>query len=118
MKMSFQENPPQGTCLRAVTIPPTGGDTLFADQHKAPMDAMTVNLLERLEGETAIHSARLPYSPGGAYGTSDQEADRSMDIRSSSEAFKEQVHAIIRLHPETGRPGILILWLYRYPGNG
>ena len=29
---SFQEKPPAGTCLRAVEIPPVGGDTLFCDQ--------------------------------------------------------------------------------------
>lgn len=102
---SFQEKPPQGTCLRAVTIPPTGGDTLFADQHKA-LDAMPMELRERLEGRMAIHSAKLPYSPGGAYGDSDQAAGRSMDIRPSEEALEERLHPIIRPHPETGRPGI------------
>jgi taurine dioxygenase len=102
---SFQEKPPQGTCLRAVTIPPTGGDTLFADQHKA-LDAMPMELRERLEGKKAIHSAKLPYSPGGAYGDSDQAAGRSMDIRPSEEALEERLHPIIRPHPETGRPGI------------
>ena len=102
---SFQEKPPQGTCLRAVTIPPTGGNTLFANQHAA-LDAMPGALRERLEGKQAIHSAKLPYAPDGAYGKGDQEAGRSMDIRASEEAFKEQLHPIIRPHPETGRPGV------------
>lgn len=102
---SFQEKPPQGTCLRSVTIPPTGGNTLFADQHKA-LDAMPSDFRKQLEGKQAVHSAKLPYSPNGAYGTSDQEAGRSMDIRPSEEAFKQQLHPIIRPHPETGRLGI------------
>jgi taurine dioxygenase len=32
---SFQARPPAGTCLYGITIPPHGGDTLFANQHKA-----------------------------------------------------------------------------------
>lgn len=102
---SFQENPPQGTCLRSVTIPPTGGNTLFANQHKA-YAALPLELKARLEGKRGIHSAKLPYSPEGAYGKADQEAGRSMDIRPSEEAFEERSHAILQLHPENGLPGI------------
>jgi len=102
---SFQEKPPQGTCLRAVTIPPHGGATLFADQHAA-LDAMPAALRSRLEGQMAIHSARLAYAPDGFYGNADQAAGRSMDIRASDEAHDTQLHPIIREHPETGRPGI------------
>ena len=32
---SFQATPPAATCLLGITIPPRGGDTLYADQHKA-----------------------------------------------------------------------------------
>ena len=52
---SFQEKPPQGTCLLAITIPPTGGDTLFSNQHRA-LDEMPEGLRRRLEGKQAIHS--------------------------------------------------------------
>lgn len=102
---SFQERPPAGTCLYGITIPPVGGDTLFADQHAA-LDAMPADLRSRLEGKLAIHSARMPYAPDGTYGASDGEADRSMDIRASYEALATQLHPIIRHHPETGRLGI------------
>ncbi len=102
---SFQEHPPQGTCLFGITIPPNGGDTHFADQHLA-LDAMPESLRERLEGKIAVHSARLPYGPDGAYGAADQAKGRSMDIRASEEALAEQRHPILRKHPETGRLGI------------
>lgn len=102
---SFQDKPPQGTCLRSVTIPPSGGDTLFADQHQA-LDEMPEGLRARIEGKIGIHSAKLPYSPDGAYGKADRDAGRSMDIRASEEAFAEQTHPIIREHPETGRLGV------------
>ncbi|MCA9502145.1 MAG: TauD/TfdA family dioxygenase [Spirochaetaceae bacterium] len=102
---SFQATPPAGTCLRSVVLPPRGGDTLFANQHAA-LDAMPADLRARLEGLQAIHSARLPYAPTGAYGDADQARGRSMDIRPSEAALAEQRHPLLRAHPETGRPGI------------
>ncbi len=100
---SFQTKPPSGTCLFGITIPPTGGDTLFANQHAA-LDAMPDDLRARLEDKMAIHSARNAYSPQGFYGTEDK--GRSMDIRPSEAADNPHLHPIIRKHPETGREGI------------
>jgi taurine dioxygenase len=102
---SFQERPPAGTCLRSVVVPPTGGDTLFANQHAA-LDAMPAEMRERYERLTAIHSARGGYAPSGFYGEQATEADRSMDIRPSDTAMATQLHPLIRAHPETGRLGL------------
>jgi taurine dioxygenase len=102
---SFQARPPAGTCLFGITIPPHGGDTLYADQHAA-LDAMPAALRARLDGRLAVHSARGGYAPSGMYGTADQDTDRSMDIRPSDAAMATQLHPIVREHPETGRPGL------------
>lgn len=102
---SFQATPPSGTCLFGVTIPPIGGDTLFADQHGA-LDEMPADLRARLDGKMAVHSARGGYAPSGMYGEADQRSDRSMAIRPSDEAMATQLHPIVRAHPETGRLGI------------
>jgi taurine dioxygenase len=102
---SFQERPPAGTCLYGITIPPHGGDTIYADQHAA-LDAMPADLRQRLTGKFAIHSARGGYAPSGAYGTNDQRAGRTMDIRPSEDAQATQLHPIVRPHPETGRLGL------------
>ncbi|MGB0622013.1 MAG: TauD/TfdA dioxygenase family protein [Myxococcota bacterium] len=101
---SFQEKPPQGTVLRSVVTPPSGGDTLFANQHAA-YEAMPAELRERIAGLRAIHSAKIPYSKEGTYGESDQDA-RSMDIRPSDEALAEYVHPLVLEHPESGRPAV------------
>jgi len=101
---SFQARPPAGTCLYGITIPPVGGDTLFANQHAA-LDAMPADLRARIEGRVAIHSAKKAYAPEGSYGEGDV-ARRSMDIRPSREAEATQRHPLIRPHPETGRPGL------------
>ncbi len=102
---SFQENPPQGTCLFGITIPPVGGDTLFANQHMA-LEEMPDAMRSRIEGKVAIHSAWRGYSPKGIYGEADEGSDRTMDIRPSEDAFATQTHPLVRKHPESGRLGI------------
>lgn len=99
---SFQARPPAGTCLYGITIPPVGGDTLFANQHAA-LDAMPKEMRAKLEGGIAIHSAVRAYAPDGQYGARDK--GRSMDIRPSADAARTQTHPLIRRHPETGREG-------------
>ncbi len=107
---SFQANPPAGTCLYGINIPPIGGDTLFANQHAA-LEAMPTDLRSRLEGRQAIHSAKRAYAPDGAYGEHDT-AKRSMDIRPSKDAEATQRHPIIRAHPETGSLGLFSCFGY------
>ncbi|WP_156256812.1 TauD/TfdA dioxygenase family protein [Sandarakinorhabdus oryzae] len=100
---SFQARPPAGTCLYGLTIPPMGGDTLFANQHLA-LEAMPAELRARIEGLQAIHSAQKAYAPEGFYGAADK--GRSMTIRPSDAARATQAHPYIRRHPETGREGL------------
>ncbi|MEM9176519.1 MAG: TauD/TfdA family dioxygenase [Myxococcota bacterium] len=102
---SFQKNPPIATCLYGIEIPPTGGDTLYANQHAA-FEAMPEDLRARFEGLRAIHSARLGYSKDGIYGDAEADSDRSMKIVASDEALEEESHPLVRPHPETGRLGI------------
>ena len=101
---SFQAQPPAGTCLYGLVIPPVGGDTLFANQHAA-LAAMPDALRARIEGRIAIHSAKRAYAPDGLYGASDKKG-RSMVIRPSKDAEHTQRHPLIRQHPETGREGL------------
>ncbi len=100
---SFQETPPAGTCLFGIEIPPQGGDTLFANQHKA-LEQMPKSLRAKLDGKIAIHSAKRAYAKDGAYGHGDK--GRSMDIRPSDAAETTFEHPIIQTHPETGREAI------------
>ena len=107
---SFLAEPPAGTCLLGIDIPPTGGgDTLFADQHAA-WEALPEARKRELESLTAIHSARYAYAPQGTYGGKD--AGRSMDIRPSEAAMATQRHPLIASHPETGRRGFFSTFGY------
>ncbi len=100
---SFLPEPPAGTCLAAIDIPPLGGDTLFADQ-VAAFAAMPCERKEHLRSLTAIHSARLAYAPDGSYGARD--AGRSMAIRPDESARATQRHPLVRRHPETGEEAL------------
>ncbi len=97
---SFLAQPPSGTCLLAVDIPPMGGDTLFANQIAA-FNALTPERQEFLRGLTAIHSAQLAYAPDGSYG--EKDTGRSMDIRPDESARATQTHPLVQRHPETGQ---------------
>ena len=55
---SFLDIPPAGTCLFGITIPPIGGNTLFADQ-VAAYERLPDNLRDKADSLTAIHSAEL-----------------------------------------------------------
>ena len=101
---TFQKFPPDGTCLYGKVIPPVGGDTHFADQVMA-LAEMPVDLRRRIEGLTAVHSARRGYAPDGLYGESDNEA-RAMKIIVGDEAYRTQTHPLVRVHPETGASAI------------
>src|SRR5688572_23038476 len=106
---SFLAEPPAGTCLLAIEVPPVGGDTLFADQNAA-WEALPDARKRELEGLTAIHSARYAYAPQGTYGEADK--GRSMDIRPSEAALATQLHPLIATHPETGRRGVFSTFGY------
>ena len=97
---SFQEFPPDGTCLYSKVVPPVGGDTLFADQEKA-LAAVDSELRARLDEMVAVHSARLAYAPDGTYGEGDAP-DRAMKIVADESAYATQTHPLVRTHPETG----------------
>ncbi|GAA5316122.1 MAG: TauD/TfdA family dioxygenase [Candidatus Pelagadaptatus aseana] len=102
---SFKEQPPIGTCLMGVKIPPEGGDTLFANQHLAYKN-MPDELKAKIDDLIAIHSAKLAYSPEGLYGNPDPDARSGMKPIISDEAYKTQSHPLVMTHPENGQKAI------------
>lgn len=102
---SFLPSPPAGTVLYGEVIPPTGGDTLFADQYAA-FDALPAALKSTLSGKLGIHSARGGYSRQGLYG--EKDVGRSMAIRFGDSALKTRAHPLVKTHPETGRQALFV----------
>jgi taurine dioxygenase len=106
---SFQESPPSATILHAKIVPPVGGDTLYADGYAA-FDALSDADKADLEGLTALHSARRPYSHEGYKAGRGDE--RSMKILPSDSAYAVQEHPLVRTHPETGRKALWVNPVY------
>ncbi|HEY5645594.1 MAG TPA: TauD/TfdA family dioxygenase [Pseudomonadales bacterium] len=102
---SFKAEPPVGTCLYSLVVPPVGGDTGFVNLIKA-LAEMPDALRRRLEGRNALHSAAGAYAPEGAYGERERGSDRSMKIRYSEDARAVHPHPFIRRHPETGKESL------------
>ncbi len=106
---SFQPCPPSGTILHSKVIPPVGGDTLYADGHRA-WEALSSTMQSMLEGLRAIHSAALPYGPKGIF-AKDTEV-RTMKILISEEAEATETHPLVRTHPVTGRKSLYVSPVY------
>ncbi|MDX1735646.1 MAG: TauD/TfdA family dioxygenase, partial [Halioglobus sp.] len=103
---SFLAQPPIGTLLYSLVIPPVGGNTGFINQQRA-LAAMPAELRRKLEGRSVRHSAAAAYAPDGMYGDRDTESDRSMKIIYAESAREEQVHPLITRHPESGNDTLL-----------
>lgn len=96
------EAPPMGAILVGHEVPPSGGDTIFADQQLA-YEALSPAMRATLDGLNAVHNdSRV----GGKAGLN---ARRSVKI-DESEAWQltESVHPVVRTHPETGRKGLFV----------
>jgi len=106
---SFQPCPPSGTILHSKVVPPVGGDTLYADGHRA-WEALSDTMKSMLEGLRAIHSAAFAYGPKGVLAKDVHE--RTMKIVVSEEAEKTEVHPLVRTHPTTGRKSLFVNPVY------
>src|SRR3546814_6326639 len=58
--ITWHEAPSFGAVLRAVEIPPVGGDTLWADA-AAAYDGLPEELQERIDGMVAVHDWRQSF---------------------------------------------------------
>lgn len=103
---TFLQEPPIGTCLYSLVIPPVGGNTGFCNQQKA-LAEMPGQLRSKIEGRMALHSAAAGYAPDGLYGEKEKGSDRSMKILYSEDAKAVCPHPFISQHPESGRDTLL-----------
>ena len=106
---SFLEEPPLGSVLYALDVPPYGGDTLWSNMYAA-YDALSDGMKRLLDPLTALHS-------GSVYGVDgiphDLRTSRSIAIsRNNPEADLERAHPVIRSHPETGRKALFVNPIY------
>jgi len=99
---SFLPEPPFGSILHALEVPPVGGDTLWASQTLAysTLSSGMRALLGTLVGQ---HSAVNAYSPKMQ---PIHDSFAGMVVHTSDAANRVQRHPVVRRHPETGRPAL------------
>lgn len=84
--VSCFDEPPSASILRLVTVPPAGGDTIFASAYLA-YESLSEHWRSFVDGLQAVHSGS--HRHGRKFGI---EADHP-----------ETAHPVVRTHPETGR---------------
>ncbi|WP_411108891.1 TauD/TfdA dioxygenase family protein [Streptomyces sp. c-19] len=89
---SFMAAPALGSVLRAVEVPPSGGDTMWADMGAA-YDNLSEEMKARVEGLTAVHD----WVPSwGSVMTEEQ-------IAHFRQSLPPVEHPVVVRHPQTGR---------------
>jgi taurine dioxygenase len=104
---SFFEQPSLGSVVYGVTIPPYGGDTLFASMGKA-YAALSDPMQRFLDGLRAVHSASRAYDPK-VTGEHKYRGAAPITYRYDERAINAEVlHPVIRTHPESGRKSVYV----------
>lgn len=100
--LSYKELPSLGSMLHAQELPSEGGDTLFADMHRA-WDTLPSALREAVEGRQAVHSYTARYSEGknAANWRPTLTADQLAQVVTVT-------HPVVRTHPENGRKALFV----------
>ncbi|GII62112.1 hypothetical protein Skr01_21970 [Sphaerisporangium krabiense] len=102
--VTFVDRPPLASVLRAVVVPPAGGDTLWANT-VAAYEHLPVELRDLVDRLRAIHTNQFDYA---RVATSDNpDVARKYAEVFSAVAFETE-HPVVRVHPETGERSILL----------
>jgi taurine dioxygenase len=95
--ITWHTTPSFGAVLRAVEIPPVGGDTLWVDA-AAAYDGLPAEVRERIDGLTAVHDWRRSFGLAMA----------PEQVAALSPQFPAVEHPVVRVHPETGRRTLFV----------
>jgi alpha-ketoglutarate-dependent taurine dioxygenase len=102
--VTFVKRPPLGSVLRAVALPPYGGDTNWADLELAyaSLSAPVQRLADEL---TAVHDGTQAFG----YYLQQRRGGRGSEWEGETFTALEQVHhPVVRVHPETGRRSLFV----------
>ena len=91
--MTYVEHPPMAAMLHALEIPPTGGDTYWANMYLA-YETLPADLKARIAGRRAVHDA--------TYNSAGQVRKGYADVTDPRRAPGAR-HPLVSTHPETGR---------------
>jgi taurine dioxygenase len=98
--VSFMPDPPLGSLLLGVVIPPAGGDTAFADL-QAAYRSLSEPLRHLVDGLEAEHDGR------SEFGTFLHRRPGTWNDRPLTHLVPV-VHPVVRVHPESGERGLFV----------
>jgi taurine dioxygenase len=94
--VSCDVEPPMGSILHMRELPPSGGDTMFANMYVA-YEALSKPMQALLSGLKAWHESEQTLR--GTLGQS---------LREGVKEFPKALHPVVRTHPETGRKALFV----------
>ena len=100
--ISYVEKPSLGSMLHAQELPSEGGDTLFANQHKA-YDALPLELKKTIANLRAEHTYLAKYEELRA-----RNPWRPQLTQAQIDQVKPVLQPVVRTHPETGRKALFV----------
>ena len=100
--MSYVEEPPLGSLLHAIEIPPEKGDTLYCNMYMA-YEALSEATKRRLEGLQASHSYLASFE-----GKTKSGYARDTLTEEQKAQLREVTHPVVRTHPKTGRKALYV----------
>ncbi|GAB7051460.1 TauD/TfdA dioxygenase family protein [Catenuloplanes indicus] len=102
--VTFVRRPPMGSILRAVTLPPSGGDTSWADSQLA-YESLHPGVQRLVDGLTAVHDGNREFGYYLAQRRNGRGNEWDGEIVTRLDPVE---HPVVRVHPETGRKGIFV----------
>jgi taurine dioxygenase len=99
--VTWRLEPSLGSILRAVEVPPVGGDTLFADMYAA-YEGLSDEVKTRIDGAMAVHDFTHFRARMRRRGKTEAE------IEAFNAAYPKPTHPVVRTHPETGRKALYV----------
>ncbi len=94
--MTYRDTPPFASILKAVIVPPAGGDTLWASMFSV-YDSLPSGMKDDLAGLEAVHDM-------GAFRTPAYRGGGNSGILDAYSSAGTAVHPMVAHHPISGRP--------------
>jgi taurine dioxygenase len=101
--VTFIETPPMGSILYAKSLPPSGGDTIWANM-KAAYEALSPTFRAFLSSLDAVHDFARGFPQQGIVAN-------ASGAEKHAKALAEHppvLHPVVRTHPETGEDGLFV----------
>jgi alpha-ketoglutarate-dependent taurine dioxygenase len=104
--VTFVDRPPAFTLLRAVVIPPVGGDTIWANTVTA-YESLPAELRELADRLRIVHTNAYDYAAASGRGERPDPADVERRREFVSRIYETE-HPAVRVHPETAERSLVL----------